>query len=63
MLQLLILFNKAGLCLYEVPFDYWEWEEGENNVLELENFGMGKIILKQQTIPNKRLGLNSQVLS
>ena len=33
---------QAGLSLYEVPFEYWEWEEEEKNVLKLEHFGMGK---------------------
>ena len=61
-MQLLISLNQAGLSLYEVPFVYWEWEEEEKNVLELEHFGMGEIRLKQQTHPKSKLGCNSFLL-
>ena len=50
------------MSLYEVPFVYWEWEEPPKNVLYLEHFGMGEIILKQQTLPKIKLGRNSFVL-
>ena len=59
MLLLLISLNQAGLTLYEVPFVYWEWEEEEKNVLELEHFGMGEIILIQLTLP-KNLRIRAQ---
>ena len=32
------------MSLYEVPFEYWEWEEPEKTVLQLEHFGMGELM-------------------
>ena len=45
------------MSLFEIPFVYWEWEEPPINVLYLEHFGMGEIILKPQTLPKTKFVL------
>ena len=50
------------MSLYEVPFEYWEWEEPEKTVLQLEHLGMGELI-KILKLPPKTVMFSVPFLS